>query len=69
MQERRKLIIWEKENGYKAKDVAKTLGITEQTWCNIKKGKRTPNIDFAYRFSVKYPETNVLELFKPIERK
>ena len=69
MKERTNLILWEKENGYKAKDVAKTLGITEQTYCNIKKGKSTPSMDFAYRFSVKYPEANVLELFIIIERK
>lgn len=69
MKRRTNLIIWEKGNGYKAKDVARTLGITEQTWCNIKNGKSTPDINFAYRFSAKYPEANVLELFKIIEKK
>ena len=53
MKERTNLILWEKENGYKAKDVARTLGITEATYCNIKKGKSTPSMDLAYRFSAK----------------
>lgn len=61
---RSNLILWEKQNGYKAKDVAERLGITEQTYCNIKNGKRTPSIDFAYRFIDVYPDVDVLELMK-----
>ena len=61
---RSNLILWEKQNGYKAKDVAERLGITEQTYCNIKNGKRTPSIDFAYKFIEVYPNVDVLELMK-----
>lgn len=67
MKERLNLILWEKANGYKAKDIAKKLRITESAYCNIKKGKSTPSIDFAYRFSDCFPNENVLDLFKTIE--
>ena len=36
---RTNLILWEKQNNFKAKEVAHKLGITEQTYCNIKNGK------------------------------
>lgn len=61
---RRNLIVWEKTNGFKAKDIAKKLGITQQTYCNIKNGKTTPSIEFAYKFSEVYPDEDVLELMK-----
>lgn len=64
MSKRLNLILWEKKNNYKAKNIAKLLGVTEQTYCNIKNGKSTPSIDFAYKFSELFPEENVLELFK-----
>lgn len=58
------LIMWEKENHYKAKDVAKKLGITDAMYSNYKNGKATPTLDFAYKFSEVYPDANVLELMK-----
>ena len=62
--ERKNLILWEKENGLKAKDVANALGITEQTYCNIKKGTTTPSIELAYKFIEAFPDADVLELMK-----
>ena len=58
------LIMWEKENHYKAKEVAKKLGITDATYSNIKNGKQTPSIEFAYKFIEAFPDVNVLELMK-----
>lgn len=59
-----KLILWEKEKGLMAKDIAKRLGITEQTYSNIKNGKTTPSIEFAYKFNEVFPDEDVLELLK-----
>lgn len=59
-----KLILWEKEKGLMAKDIAKKLGITEQTYSNIKNGKTTPSIEFAYKFNEVFPDEDVLELLK-----
>ena len=56
--------MWEKENGLRAKDIARRLGITEQTYCNIKNGKTTPSLEFAYKFGEVFPDCNVLELLK-----
>ena len=64
VKKRIKLIIWEKENGLVAKDIARRLGITEQTYCNIKNGKTTPSLEFAYKFSEIFPDVDVLELLK-----
>lgn len=61
------LIMWEKENHYKAKDIAKKLGITDAMYCNYKKGTATPTLDFAYRFIEAYPDVNVLELMKKFD--
>lgn len=61
------LIIWEKENHYKAKDVAKKLGITDAMYCNYKKGTATPTLEFAYRFIEAYPNVDVLELMKKFD--
>lgn len=61
---RMNLILWEKENNLKAKDVAKKLDVTEQTYSNIKNGKTTPSLEFAYKFYEEYPDVNVLELLK-----
>lgn len=58
------LILWEKENHYKAKYVAEKLGITEAMYSNYKNGKATPNLEFAYKFIEAFPDVNVLELMK-----
>lgn len=58
------LIMWEKENNYKAKDVAKRLGITNAMYSNYKNGKATPTLEFAYKFIEAYPDVDVLELMK-----
>lgn len=64
---RTNLILWEKQNKLKAKEVAQKLGITEQTYCNIKNGKSTPTIDFAYKFIEAFPNEDVLVLMKKFE--
>lgn len=61
---RKNLAIWEKQNNIKAKDVASKLGITEQTYCNIKSGKSNPSIELAYKFIEVFGDCNVLNLFK-----
>lgn len=64
VKKRLNLILWEKNNGFKAKDIARKLGVTEQTYCNIKNGKTTPSIEFAYKFTEAFPDEDVLELMK-----
>ncbi len=61
---RKNLILWEKANDLKARDVAKALGITEQTYCNIKKGKTNPSIEFAEKFTKLFPDADIMELLK-----
>lgn len=58
------LILWEKENNLKGKDVAKKLGISETSYSLIKNGKTTPSLELAYRFQEVFGVTNVLELLK-----
>ena len=62
------LIMWEKENGLKAKYVAEQLGITETKYSNIKNGKVTATTEFAFSFSERFGDTikdgNVLKLFE-----
>lgn len=58
------LIMWEKQNNYKAKDIAKKLGISETTYSLIKNGKSDPSIEFAYKFIEAFPNVDVLELMK-----
>ena len=58
------LIMWEKANKLKAKDVAKKLGISETSYSLLKKGKTTPSIEIAYRFHEIYGVDDVLELLK-----
>jgi transcriptional regulator with XRE-family HTH domain len=61
---RKNLIKWELENGYKSKYVAERLGIKPSEYSLIKNGKRTPSIEFIYKFIEKFPNTDVLELMK-----
>lgn len=61
------LIVWEKQNHLKAKDVAKKLGITETTYSLIKNGKTMPSLELAYKFQELFGVDDVLELLKRIE--
>lgn len=56
--------MWEKANKYKAKEVAKKLGISETTYSLIKSGKTTPSFDLAYKFNEIYGIDDVLELLR-----
>lgn len=58
------LVIWEKQNKLKAKEVAEKLGISETTYSLIKNGKTTPSIELAYRFQEVFGVDDVLELLK-----
>ena len=58
------LIMWEKQNGYKAKEVAKKLGISETTYSLIKNGKTMPSIELAYKFQEVFNVDDVLELLR-----
>ena len=56
--------MWEKQNNYKAKDVAKKLGISETTYSLIRNGKTMPSLDFAYKFQEVFKVDDVLTLLK-----
>lgn len=58
------LILWEKANHLKAKEVAEQLGISETTYSLIKNGKTTPSLELAYKFQEIFGVDNVLELLK-----
>lgn len=58
------LIMWEKQNGYKAKEVAKKLGISETTYSLIRNGKTTPSLELAYKFQEVFKVDDVLELLR-----
>lgn len=61
------LITWEKQNHYKAKEVAEKLGITETTYSLIKNGKTTPSLELAYKFQDIFGIDDVLELLKVVK--
>lgn len=61
---RLKLIMWEKQNNLKAKEVAKKLGVSETTYSLIRNGKTMPSLEFAYKFQEVFGVDNVLELLE-----
>ena len=58
------LILWEKKNNLKGKEVAEKLGISETTYSLIKNGKTMPSLELAYRFQEVFGIDDVLELLK-----
>ena len=61
---RKKLILWEKENGYSGRYVARKVGATDSAWSKIKKGKQKPTLEQAERLKNEFNIDNVFELFK-----
>lgn len=61
------LILWEKKNNLKGKDVAEKLGISETTYSLIKNGKTTPSLELAYKFKKIFGVNDVLELLRKEE--
>ena len=58
------LVLWEKKNNLKAKEVAQKLGISETTYSLIKNGKTMPSLEIAYKFQEVFGVDDVLELLK-----
>lgn len=62
------LILWEKENGFKAKYVAEKLELTESSYSRMKSGKQTITTDLVFKFNAEFGHTvedgNVLKLFE-----
>ena len=62
------LVVWEKENGFKAKYVAEQLRVSPPTYSRIKSGKQEPSLELVYTFLEKFGDTiadgNVLRLFE-----
>ncbi len=58
------LIMWEKKNNLKAKEVAQKLGISETSYSLIKNGKTMPSLELAYKFQEVFGIDNVLELLR-----
>ena len=67
MSKRLNLIMWEKQNNLKAKDVAKKLSISETTYSLIRNGKTMPSLELAYKFQEVFGVDDVLELLKKEE--
>lgn len=61
------LILWEKQNGYKAKWVAKQLNCDEAKYSRIKNGKQIADVDLLLRFNEIFgntiPDGDILNLF------
>lgn len=61
------LILWEKENGLKARWVAEKLNCDEAKYSRIKNGKQLADVEFLHKFSEVFGNTisdgNVLKLF------
>lgn len=58
------LIMWEKQNNLKAKEVAEKLGISETTYSLIRNGKTMPSLELAYKFQEIFGIDDVLELLR-----
>lgn len=61
------LIMWERQNNLKAKEVAEKLGMSETSYSLMKNGKTTPSIEIAYKFNEIFGVDDVLELLKVFE--
>lgn len=61
------LIMWEKANNLKAKEVAEKLGISETTYSLLKNGKTMPSLELAYKFREIFGIDNVLELLRKVD--
>ena len=60
------LIKWEKEHGYKSKFVAEKLGISQAQYNNVKRGRRKPTIEMAYKFKEEFHVEDVFELLRKV---
>lgn len=61
---RKRLIIWEKENGYTGRYIANKIGISDSAWSKIKKGRQTPTLDQAERLKKEFSIDDIFELLK-----
>ena len=61
---RTKLINWEKEHGYKARFVARKIGLSDAQWSRIKLGKQAPTLEQAERFQKEFDIEDVFDLLK-----
>lgn len=61
------LIMWEKQNNLKAKEVAEKLGISGTTYSLIRNGKTMPSLELAYKFQEIFGIDDVLELLRKQE--
>lgn len=61
---RKKLILWEKEHGYKGRFIAEKLGISDSAWSKIKLGKQTPTLEQAEKLKEVFDIEDVFELLK-----
>lgn len=61
---RLKLIMWEKENGYKGTFIAQKLGISNSAWSKIKQGKQNPTLEQIEKLRTEFGLENVLDLLK-----
>ena len=64
---RLKLIMWEKEHGYKGTFVAHKIGISDSAWSKIKLGKQNPTLEQIDKLRTEFGLENVLDLLKEDE--
>lgn len=61
---RKKLILWEKENGYTGRHVARKIGISDSAWSKIKQGKQNPTLRQAEMLQKEFLIDDIFELLK-----
>ena len=61
---RKKLILWEKENGYTGRHVARKIGVSDSAWSKIKQGKQNPTLRQAERLQKEFLIDDIFELLK-----
>ena len=59
-----KLIEWENRSGYKAKYIAKKLGLSEPQYSKLKRGKIKPTIEVAYLLHQEFKVDDAITLLR-----
>ena len=63
---RKNLMKFRIDMGYKSKDMAEKLGITNTKYSNIENGKVEPSLEFIYKFQEIFDVEDALELFRKL---
>ncbi len=54
---------WERSSGYKAREIAKMLDVSDSTWSNIKSGRKNPTFKLLVKFQKIFKPVDIITLF------